>query len=54
MAAEQDVFRWKLEQNPADALEENGFYLTENGFDTLRQMIPGDEDEITEPAPRMH
>jgi tetratricopeptide (TPR) repeat protein len=40
MAAEQDTFR--------------GFYLTENGFESLRQMIPGAEDEDFEPAPKIH
>ncbi|HEX8463103.1 MAG TPA: tetratricopeptide repeat protein [Abditibacterium sp.] len=54
MAAEQDTFRWQLERDPADALEENGFYLTENGFESLRQMIPGADDDITEAAPRVH
>ncbi|MBW3636236.1 MAG: tetratricopeptide repeat protein [Armatimonadetes bacterium] len=54
MAAEQDGFRWQLERDPEAALEENGFYLTENGFETLRQMIPGAEDEAPPRAPRMH
>lgn len=55
MAAEQDNFRWQLERDPAAALESNGFYLTENGFESLRQMIPGeDDDDITEPSPRLH
>jgi predicted Zn-dependent protease len=54
MAAEQDNFRWELERNPAKTLEENGFYLTENGFESLRQMIPGAEDEDFERAPRVH
>lgn len=54
MAAEQDSFRWNLERNIAKTLEENGFYLTENGFETLRQMIPGAEEEILDTAPRLH
>jgi tetratricopeptide (TPR) repeat protein len=54
MAAEQDNFRWQLERNAATTLEENGFYLSEDGFETLRQMIPGAEDEFSERAPRMH
>ncbi len=54
MAAEQDTFRWQLERNTAQTLEENGFYLTENGFDSLCQMIPGAEDETIERAPRIH
>ncbi len=54
MAAEQDSFRWGLERDISRTLEENGFYLTENGFESLRQMIPGAEDEIAEPAPRFH
>lgn len=54
MAAEQDTFRWQLERDPAQTLEDNGFYLTENGFESLRQMIPGAEEETIERAPRMH
>jgi predicted Zn-dependent protease len=54
MAAEQDTFRWQLERNPGETLEENGFYLTENGFESLRQMIPGAEDEELEKAPPIH
>jgi predicted Zn-dependent protease len=54
MAAEQDSFRWGLERDIAKTLEENGFYLTENGFESLRQMIPGAEDDIPERAPRVH
>ncbi|RYG58852.1 tetratricopeptide repeat protein [bacterium] len=54
MAAEQDSFRWELERDPARTLEDNGFYLTENGFESLRQMIPGAEDEFVEETPRVH
>ena len=57
LAAEQLTFRWLLERDPAQALEENGFYLSENGLDSLKQMIPGfDEDAPIEPntAPKMH
>ena len=54
MAAEQDSFRWELERDTLKTLEENGFYLTENGFESLRQMIPGAEDEAPEIAPRFH
>ncbi|BCM90355.1 hypothetical protein IAD21_02207 [Abditibacteriota bacterium] len=57
LAAEQLPFRWLLERDPASALEENGFYLSENGLDSLKQMIPGfDEDAPPEPntAPKMH
>lgn len=54
MAAEQDSFRWSLERDIAATLEENGFHLTENGFESLRQMIPGAEDDLTERAPRWH
>ena len=54
MAAEQDGFRWQLERDAAQTLEENEFYLTENGFESLRQMIPGAEDEAGESAPRLH
>lgn len=54
MAAEQDSFRWELERDTLKALEENGFYLTENGFESLRQMIPGAEDDLPETAPRYH
>ncbi len=54
MAAEQDSFRWQLERDPAQTLEDNGFYLTENGFESLRQMIPGAEEEHIDRAPRIH
>lgn len=54
MAAEQDSFRWQLERDPAQTLRENEFYLTENGFESLRQMIPGAEDDLAEQAPRLH
>ena len=54
MAAEQDSFRWGLERDIHKTLEENGFYLTENGFESLRQMIPGAEEEVPERAPRFH
>ena len=54
MAAEQDAFRWQLERDAETTLEENGFYLTPDGFETLRQMIPGAEDEAPASAPRMH
>ena len=57
LAAEQLPFRWQLERTPEQALEENGFYLSENGLDSLKQMIPGfDEDGAIEQngAPKMH
>lgn len=57
LAAEQLPFRWILERDPVLALEENGFYLSENGLDSLKQMIPGfDEDVLPESngAPKMH
>ena len=54
MAAEQDTFRWQLERDVEQTLEDNGFYLTENGFESLRQMIPGAEEEPIDRAPRIH
>ncbi len=54
MAAEQDSFRWQLERDTEATLEENGFYLTENGYESLRQMIPGADDDITERTTRFH
>lgn len=57
LAAEQLPFRWTLERDPVLALEENGFHLSENGLDSLKQMIPGfDEDAPVESngAPKMH
>jgi len=54
MAAEQDSFRWQLERDPAQALEDSGFYLSENGYEILRQMIPGSEDEPDGQSPRYH
>ena len=54
MAAEHDEFRWKLEREMADLLEENGFYLSENGAESLRQMIPNSEIEVEARAPKVH
>ncbi len=55
MAAEQTGFRWQLERDAAAALESVGFALSENGFESLRQMIPGSEDDISSgPPPRLH
>ena len=54
LAAEQDNFRWQLERDPETALAQNGFYLSENGFESLRQMIPNSEDEIEIRAPKIH
>jgi tetratricopeptide (TPR) repeat protein len=54
LAAEQDNFRWQLERDPETALAQNGFYLSENGFESLRQMIPNSEDEIEVRAPKIH
>ena len=57
LAAEQLPFRWLLERDPSEALEQNGFYLSENGLDSLKQMIPGfDEDAPLETpgAPKLH
>ena len=54
MAAEHDEFRWKLERNLADLLEESGFYLSENGAESLRQMIPNSEIEVETRAPKVH
>ena len=57
MAAEQLPFRWLLERSPEQALEENGFYLSENGLDSLKQMIPGFDEDLAgegQNAPKMH
>lgn len=54
MAAEHDEFRWKLERDMAQLLEENEFYLSENGAESLRQMIPNSELEVEYRAPRVH
>ncbi len=54
MAAEHDEFRWKLERDMSDLLEENGFYLSENGAESLRQMIPNSEIEVEYRAPKFH
>lgn len=54
MAAEHDEFRWKLERNFADLLEENNFYLSENGAESLRQMIPNSEIEVEVRVPKVH
>lgn len=54
MAAEQDAFRWQLERDPAAALRDNNFYLSENGFESLRQMIPGADEDTVEPRQMRH
>ena len=54
MAAEHDEFRWKLERDMAPFLEANGFYLSENGAESLRQMIPNSELEVEPRAPHSH
>ena len=54
MAAEHDEFRWRLERNMAELLEEQGFYLSENAAESLRQMIPNSEIEVEVRAPKVH
>ena len=54
MAAEHDRFRWELERDVAGTIAEHGFQLSDNGFETLRQMIPGSEDETEVRAPKIH
>lgn len=54
MAAEHNDFRWMLERDMTEALESSNFHLSENGFESLRQMIPGSEDPISEPPIRFH
>ena len=54
MAAEHDEFRWKLERDMGALLEENDFYLSENGAESLRQMIPNSEIEVEARAPKLH
>ena len=54
MAAEHDEFRWRLERDMNELLEEQGFYLSENAAESLRQMIPNSEVEIEARAPKVH
>ena len=54
LAAEHDEFRWRLERDMPDLLEEQGFYLSENAAESLRQMIPNAEIEVEVRAPRVH
>lgn len=54
MAAEQDDFRWMLERDPANALASNHFKLSENGYESLRQMIPGADEDSTDPPVVLH
>ena len=54
MAAEQDDFRWMLERDPANALASNQFRLSENGYESLRQMIPGADEDTTDPPDVLH
>ena len=54
MAAEHDEFRWRLERDMNELLEEQGFYLSENAAESLRQMIPNSEIEVEFEAPKVH
>ena len=54
MAAEHDEFRWRLERDMNELLEEQGFYLSENAAESLRQMIPNSEMEVEVRAPKIH
>ena len=54
MAAEHDEFRWKLERDMTELLEEQDFYLSENAAESLRQMIPNSEIETEVRAPKVH
>lgn len=54
LAAEQEEFRWGLERNLAGTLEVHGFCLSQHGYDTLRQMIPGTDEELEEAPTRWH
>ena len=53
-AGEQRIFGLYLERDMDTTLDENAFYLSENGRETLRQMVwDGGLDEAPAP-PRMH
>ena len=54
MAAEHDEFRWRLERDMPELLDEQGFYLSENAAESLRQMIPNSEIEVEVSAPKIH
>ena len=54
MAAEHDEFRWRLERDMNELLEEQGFYLSENAAESLRQMIPNSEIEVEVRTPKIH
>lgn len=54
LASEQDQFRWRLERDPAGALEATNFHLSENGFESLRQMIPGSDEDLLGGGPILH
>ena len=54
MAAEHMMFRLELERDPRATLDDNGFYLSENGFESLRQMLPGSDEEVPSPRIRYH
>ena len=54
MAAEHDEFRWRLERDMTELLQDQGFYLSENGAESLRQMIPNSEIEVEIQTPKIH
>ena len=54
LAAEHNEFRWRLEREMTELLEEQEFYLSENAAESLRQMIPSSEIEVEARAPKLH
>jgi tetratricopeptide (TPR) repeat protein len=54
LASERNEFRWQLEREPKVALEENGFYLSDNGFEILCQMIPNAHEGTATKGPKVH
>jgi len=54
-ASEQILFRLAIERNLDETLAEYGFVLSDNGYETLRQMVwDGHYDDTEPPAPVIH
>ena len=53
-AGEQRIFGLYLERDMDSTLDENAFYLSESGRETLRQMVWDGSSDDTPTPPRMH
>jgi hypothetical protein len=54
MASEQNAFRLNLERHFDAALADGGFYLSDNGRESLRHMVADVNFEASAPPQRFH